>query len=102
MIFTKKNDDESALSKKEERDLKQFKIVDNELPEWLESENDFNEVKRLIDDIRIDINKIKVSNGDKNVFKDLNRLITGINDNKVKKEDVVKRLEKSMFDLGPN
>ena len=76
--------------------------MDNELPEWLESENDFNEVKRLIDDIRIDINKIKVSNGDKNVFKDLNRLITGINDNKVKKEDVVKRLEKSMFDLGPN
>ena len=46
--------DESTLNEKE-RDPKQFKLVDNELSKWLESKNDFNEAKRLIDDIRIDL-----------------------------------------------
>ena len=45
------------------------------LPEWLESKNDFNEAKKLIDDIEVDINKVKVNNEDKKVFKDLNKLI---------------------------
>ena len=46
--------DESTLNEKG-RDPKQFKLVDNELSKWLESKNDFNEAKRLIDDIRIDL-----------------------------------------------
>ena len=40
------------------KDLYEFKIA-SLLPEWLESRNDFNEAKRLIDDIRIDMNKPK-------------------------------------------
>ena len=65
----------------------------------MESKNDFNEAKRLIDDIRIDMNKIKASRENKNVFNDLNILIIDINNNKVKKEDAVKRLNKSISDL---
>ena len=65
----------------------------------MKSKNDFNETKILIDDIRIDMNKVKTSKEDKKVFNDLNRLITDINNNKVKKKDVVERLNKSMSDL---
>ena len=43
--------------------------MDNELPEWLESKNDFNKAERLIDNIRIDINKVTVSKEDKNWHK---------------------------------
>ena len=65
----------------------------------MKSKNDFNVAKILIDDIRIDMNKVKTSKEDKKVFNDLNRLITDINTNKVKKEDVVERLNKSISDL---
>ena len=75
-----------------------FKI-ESLLPEWLESKNDFNEAKKLIDDIEVDINKVKVSKEDKKVFNDLNKLIIDINNNKVKKEDAVERLNKSISDL---
>ena len=61
--------------------------------------NDFNEAKRLIDDTKIDINEAKVGKEDKKVFNDLNRLITDISNNRVKKEDVVERLKKSVTDL---
>ena len=53
----------------------------------------------MIDDIEIDINKVKASKEDKEVFNDLNKLIIDINDNKVKKEDAVERLNKSISDL---
>ena len=69
------------------------------LPEWLESKNDFNEAKKLIDDIDVDLNKVKASKKDKKVFNDLNKLIIDINNNKIKKEDAVKRLNKSISDL---
>ena len=76
----------------------QFKIA-SLLPEWLESKNDFNEAKRLIDDIGVDMNKVKASKEDKKVFIDLNKLIIDINNNKVKKEDAVEGLNKSISDL---
>ena len=76
----------------------QFKI-EVLLPEWLESKNDFNEAKKLIDDIEVDMNKVKVSKEDKKVFNDLNKFIIDINNNQVKKEDAVKRLNKSISDL---
>ena len=63
-----KSYNESVLNKKEGRNPNQFKIADNELPEWLESRNDFNKAKRLIDDIRNDMNKVKVSKEDKKVL----------------------------------
>ena len=53
----------------------------------------------MIDDIRIDMNKVKASKEDKKVFNDLNKLIIDLNNNKVKKEDVVERWNKSISDL---
>ena len=80
--------------------MKLLQMKQKLLPEWLESKNDFNEAKRLIDDIRIDMNKVKASKEDKKVFNDLNKLIIDINNNKVKKVDAVERLNKSISDLG--
>ena len=90
--------DKTTLDEIKTYDPYQFKI-ESLLPEWLESKNDFNEAKRLIDDIRIDMNKVKASKEDKKVFNDLNKLIIDINNNKVKKEDAVERLNKSISDL---
>ena len=45
------------------------------------------------------MNKVKVGKEDKIVFNDLNKLIIDINNNKVKKEDAVERLNKSISDL---
>ena len=53
----------------------------------------------MIDDIEADMNKIKVSKEDKNVFNYLNKLIIDINNNKVKKEDAIERLNKNISDL---
>ena len=102
MILTKKTFNEayneSALDEKTGYDPYQFKIA-SLLPEWLESKNDFNQAKRLIDDIKIDMNKFKASKEDKKVFNYLNKLIIDINNNVVKKEDAVERLNKSISDL---
>ena len=73
--------------------------MDNNLPNWLELKNDFNEAKGLINDIRIDMTKVKVTKEDRNVFNGLNKLITDINNNRVKKEYAVERLKKSISDL---
>ena len=53
----------------------------------------------MINDIEVDINKVKASKEDKKVFNNLNKLIIDINNNKVKKEDAVERLNKSISDL---
>ena len=92
--------DEGDLNEKEGRN--QFKITgmgDNKLPECLKSKYDFNEAKKLVGDIRIDMSHVKVGYKDKKVLNDLNRLITDISNNKVKKEDAIKSLEKSIPDL---
>ena len=68
--------------------------MDNNLPNWLELTNDFNEAKGLINDIRIDITKVKITKEDRNVLNGLNKLITDINNNSVKKEYAVERLKK--------
>ena len=65
----------------------------------MESRNDFNEPKRLIDDIRIDMNKVNASKEDKKVFRDWEKLIIDINNNEVKKENAAERLNKSSSDL---
>ena len=90
--------DKTTLDEIKTYDPYQFKIA-SLLPEWLKSKNDFNEAKRLIDDIVVDMNKVKASKEDKKVFNDLNKLIIDINNNKVKKEDAVERLSKSVSDL---
>ena len=53
----------------------------------------------MIDDIKIDIHKVKTSKEDKKVFNDLNNLIIDRNNNKVKKEDAAERLNRSISDL---
>ena len=53
----------------------------------------------MIDGIEVDMNKVKVSNEDKKVFNYLSKLIIDINNNKVKKEDAIERLNKSISDL---
>ena len=88
--------------KKKWLEPKQFKITnmeDNKLPKSLESRNDFNEAKKLINDIRIDKNNVEVRYKDKKVFNDLNRWLNDISNNKDKKEDVIKRLKKCISDL---
>ena len=55
--------------------------------------------KKMINDIEVDINKVKVSKKDKKLFNVLNKLIIDINNNKVKKEGAVERLNKSLSDL---
>ena len=90
--------DKTTLDEIKTYDPYQFKIA-SLLPEWLESKNDFNEAKRLIDDIRINMNKVKVSKEDKKAFNDLNKLIIDINNSKVKKENAIERLNKSKSDL---
>ena len=53
----------------------------------------------MINDIEVDINKVKAGKEDKKVFNNLIKLIIDINNNKVKKEDAVERLNKSISDL---
>ena len=53
------------------------------LPEWLEFKNDFNEAKKLIDNIRIDMGEDQVSKKYRKVFNDLNKLIIDISNNKI-------------------
>ena len=45
------------------------------------------------------MNKVKASKEDKKVFNDLNKLIIDINNNKLKKEDAVEKLNKSISDF---
>ena len=65
----------------------------------MELKSDFNEGKRLLDDIKIDMNKIKVGKDDNFFFNDLSKLIIDINNNKVIKEDAAERLNKRISDL---
>ena len=64
------------------------------LRKWLSSKNDFNEVAKLINDIRDDTNNVKPGSGDKKVFDDLEKLINDIRNKKVKKESAIKRMKK--------
>ena len=76
LILTKKLMMKKVRMKKKGLEPKQFKITnmeDNKLPKSLESRNDFNEAKKLINDIRIDKNNVEVRYKDKKVFNDLNR-----------------------------
>ena len=53
----------------------------------------------MTDDIGVDMSKVRASKEDKKAFNDLNKLIIDINNNKVKKEDAVEKLDKSIPDL---
>ena len=65
-------DDELKKDKKKKFDCKHFELGNEinkeleltELPEWLSSRTDFNEARKLINNIRADTNKVKSSSGD--------------------------------------
>ena len=59
------------------------------LPKWLSSKNDFNEVAKLINDIRNDRDNVKPCSDDKKVLDVSEKLINDISNNKVKKESAV-------------
>ena len=87
-------DDEFKKDKNKKFDYKQFELGNEinkeskldkktkELPEWLNSRNDFNEARKLINNIRADTNKVKSSSGNEKVFNDLNGLINDIQNKK--------------------
>ena len=109
-------DDELNAAKKKKFHHKQFELVDKtdeelkldeetrelkltELPKWLSSKNNFNEVAKLIKDIRNDTNNVKPSSGYKKVFNDLEKLMNDIRNNKVEKESAIKTMKKSIAEL---
>ena len=62
-----------------------------ELPEWLSSRNDFNEARKLINNIRTNTSKVKSSSGNEKVFNDLNRLINDIQNKKLQENAPLKK-----------
>ena len=57
-----------------------------ELPKWLSSKNDFNEARKLINDIGADTNKVKRSSADEKLFNDLDGLINDIQNKKLQEK----------------
>ena len=92
-------DDELKQDKQKKFDYKQFELDDEinkeskliELPEWLSSRNNFNEARKLINEIRADTNKVESSPGDKKVFNDLNGLINDIQNKKLQEKASLKK-----------
>ena len=70
-----------------------------EKPKWLSSKNDFNEARKLINDIGADTNKVKSSSGDEKVFNDLNRLINDIQNKKTKRKSTIKKIRNIISNL---
>ena len=100
-------DDELKEAKKKEFDYKQFELGDKinkelkltALPKWLSSNNDFNEARKLIKDIRADTNKDKSNSGDEKVFNDLNGLINDIENKKTTRKSAIKKAKSIILDL---
>ena len=65
----------------------------------MSSRNDFNEARKLINNIRADTNKVKSSSGDEKVFNDLNGSINDIQNKKIKRKSAIKKIRNIIFDL---
>ena len=61
--------------------------------------NDFNEARKLINDIGADTNKVKSSSGDEKVFNDLNGLINDIQNKKTTRKSAIKKIRNIISDL---
>ena len=104
-------DDEFKKDKNKKFDYKQFELGNEinkeskldkktkELPEWLNSRNDFNEARKLINNIRADTNKVKSSSGNEKVFNDLNGLINDIQNKKTTRKSAIKKIRNIISDL---
>ena len=91
--------DEKLKKQTDELDEETKDLKLTALPKWLSSKNDFNEAKKLINNITADTNNVEPSSGDKKVFNDLEKLINDISNYKIKKERGIKRMNKSITDL---
>ena len=76
--------------------MKELKLT--ALTVWLGSKNDFNEARKLINNIRADTNKVKSSSGDEQVSNDLSGLINDIK-NKNTKKSAIKKISSIISDL---
>ena len=65
----------------------------------MSSKNDFNEARKLINNIRADTNKIKSSSGDEKIFNDLNGLLNDIKNKKATKKNAIKKISGIISDL---
>ena len=75
---------------------KELKLT--ELPKWLRSKNDFNEVGKLINNIRADTNKVKSNSGNEKVLNDLNGLINDMQNKKTTRESAIKKVRDILSD----
>ena len=76
--------------------MKELKLT--ALTVWLGSKNDFNEARKLINNIRADTNKVKSSSGDEQVSNDLSGLINDIK-NKNTTKSAIKKISSIISDL---
>ena len=74
---------DNKIRKESKIDEKTKELKLTELPKWLRSKNDFNEARKLINNIRADTNRVRSSSGDEKVFNDLNELINDIQNKKI-------------------
>ena len=95
----KKFDLGDEINKGSKRDEKTKELELTELPKWLSSKNDFNEARKLINNIGADTNKIKSSSGDEKVFNGLNRLINDIQNKKTTRKSAIKKIRNIISDL---
>ena len=65
----------------------------------MSSKNNFNEVRKLINDIRADTNKVKSGSSDEKVFNDLNGLMNDIKNKKTTRESAIKKISGIISDL---
>ena len=65
----------------------------------MSSKNDFNEARKLINNIGADTNKVKSSSGDENIFNDLNGLINDIPNKKTTRKSAIKKIRNIISDL---
>ena len=65
----------------------------------MSSKNNFNEVRKLINDIRADTNKVKSGSSDEKVFNDLNGLMNDIKNKKTTRESAIKKISGIVSDL---
>ena len=65
----------------------------------MSSRNDFNEVRKLINNIRADTNRVRSCYGDEKVFSDFNKLINDIQNKKIERKDAIKEIENIISSL---
>ena len=87
------------INKESKLDEKTKELKLTELPKLLGFKTDFNEARKLINNIRADTNKVKSSSGDEKVFNDLNGLINDIQNKKTTRKSNIKKIRDITSDL---